>query len=127
MQIQGWMDDIGLSTHRDSVANVRGRLQGADPEQPAWLVGSHYDTVVDAGRFDGLQGIVTAIAALKALLIEVTSPLPESSCTSPPCLSPDNPALMSLPHDSQMFSQLGDEHIPQLVMIRVVLGVIHTS
>ncbi|KAK9840016.1 hypothetical protein WJX74_002133 [Apatococcus lobatus] len=69
-QIQAWMDGIGLHTSLDGVANVRGRLQGKYPEQPAWLMGSHYDTVVDGGFFDGALGVIAAIAAVKALLLE---------------------------------------------------------
>ena len=65
------MDGIGLQTSLDGVANVRGRLHGKHPDQPAWLMGSHYDTVVDGGFFDGALGIIAAIAAVKALLLEV--------------------------------------------------------
>ena len=52
------MDGIGLQTSLDGVANVRGRLHGKHPDQPAWLMGSHYDTVVDGGFFDGALGII---------------------------------------------------------------------
>ena len=71
MQIQGWMNEIGLHTSLDGVANVRGRLNGRNPDNPAWLMGSHYDTVVDGGFFDGVLGIIAAIAAVKALILEV--------------------------------------------------------
>ena len=42
-----------------------------DPTAPAIFIGSHYDTVVDGGKYDGALGIVVGIAAVKALLIEV--------------------------------------------------------
>lgn len=65
------MNEIGLHTSLDGVANVRGRLHGKNPDKPAWLMGSHYDTVVDGGFFDGALGIIAAIAAVKALILEV--------------------------------------------------------
>ena len=82
------MRDAGLQASKDQVANVRGRLHGRNPTQPAWLMGSHYDTVKDGGHFDGALGIIAAIAAVKALLIEVrraTFPLSPScphACTT---------------------------------------------
>ena len=56
----------------DVVGNVHGRLEAVDPKAPAMLMGSHYDTVIDAGRFDGPLGILVAIAAVKALHVEVS-------------------------------------------------------
>ena len=56
----------------DVVGNVHGRLKAVDPKAPAMLMGSHYDTVIDAGRFDGPLGILVAIAAVKALHVEVS-------------------------------------------------------
>ena len=46
----------------------------ADPEAPTIILGSHYDTVVDGGKFDGALGIITAISAVKTVLLEVGSP-----------------------------------------------------
>ncbi len=43
----------------------------ADPSAPHILVGSHYDTVHDGGKYDGALGIIAGIAAVKALLVEV--------------------------------------------------------
>jgi hypothetical protein len=65
------MREAGLRTWQDGVGNVHGRLDGGDREAPALLLGSHYDTVTDAGKFDGALGIVVAIAAVKAALLQV--------------------------------------------------------
>ncbi|KAG0589288.1 hypothetical protein M758_1G008900 [Ceratodon purpureus] len=65
-----WMKDAGLRTWEDKLGNVHGRSDGANATAPALLLGSHLDTVIDAGRYDGALGIVTAIAAVKALKIE---------------------------------------------------------
>ena len=71
-QIRGWMAAAGLETWMDVVGNVHGRLEALNPKAPAMLMGSHYDTVIDAGRFDGPLGILVAIAAVKALHVEVS-------------------------------------------------------
>lgn len=60
-----------MDAYIDKVANVRGRVRGRDIDAPVLLAGSHYDTVKDAGRFDGMLGILVPIAAVKALLIQV--------------------------------------------------------
>ncbi|KAG8385088.1 hypothetical protein BUALT_Bualt03G0005100 [Buddleja alternifolia] len=64
-----WMEDAGLHTWVDQMGNVHGRYEGMKPSEKALLIGSHLDTVIDAGMFDGALGIITAISALKALNI----------------------------------------------------------
>ncbi|KAG9439038.1 hypothetical protein H6P81_019203 [Aristolochia fimbriata] len=65
--ILGWMQDAGLRTWVDQMGNVHGRVESTNSSASALLIGSHLDTVVDAGKFDGALGIVCAIAALKVL------------------------------------------------------------
>ena len=65
------MREAGLRTWQDGVGNVHGRLDGRARDAPALLLGSHYDTVTDAGKFDGALGIVVAIAAVKAFILQV--------------------------------------------------------
>lgn len=67
--IRRWMEDAGLQTWVDQMGNVHGRHGGLNPSEKALLIGSHLDTVIDAGIFDGALGIVTAISALKVLKI----------------------------------------------------------
>ncbi|KAK9133806.1 hypothetical protein Scep_013334 [Stephania cephalantha] len=62
-----WMEDAGLRTWVDQMGNVHGRVEGMNSSAEALLIGSHLDTVVDAGIFDGSLGVVCAISALKAL------------------------------------------------------------
>ncbi|KAK9156161.1 hypothetical protein Sjap_003641 [Stephania japonica] len=62
-----WMEDAGLRTWVDQMGNVHGRVEGKNSSAEALLIGSHLDTVVDAGIFDGSLGVVCAISALKAL------------------------------------------------------------
>lgn len=65
--IRAWMEDAGLTTWVDSMGNVHGRVEGLNASAEALLIGSHLDTVVDAGIFDGSLGIISAISALKVL------------------------------------------------------------
>ncbi len=60
----GWMSEVGLETWTDAAGNQRGRLEGSTPGLPALLLGSHLDTVPNAGRFDGILGVMLAIAVV---------------------------------------------------------------
>lgn len=62
-----WMRDAGLDVRIDAVGNVRGRVEGSEPTAPALLLGSHLDSVRDAGRYDGPLGILVAIEAVDRL------------------------------------------------------------
>jgi allantoate deiminase len=80
--VGGWMKDAGLKTRVDSVGNLIGRLEsplaartgpvrrgGATRSAPpkTLLLGSHLDTVRDAGRFDGPLGVLLPVVALAEL------------------------------------------------------------
>jgi allantoate deiminase len=60
--ILGWMRDAGMRAHLDAIGNVCGRYEGERPGLPCLMLGSHYDTVRDAGKWDGPLGLVTAIS-----------------------------------------------------------------
>jgi allantoate deiminase len=61
------MQAAGLGVHIDAVGNVVGRWAAADPEAPTLLLGSHIDTIRDAGRYDGNFGVLAALAAVEEL------------------------------------------------------------
>jgi hydantoinase/carbamoylase family amidase len=61
------MSNIGLETRIDAVGNVAGRYRSHNPDAKAVIVASHYDTVANAGKYDGRLGIVTAIAVAEQL------------------------------------------------------------
>jgi len=65
-----WMRAAGMDVRTDAIGNVIGRYEGRSPGQPALLLGSHLDTVVDAGRYDGMLGVVSAIACVADLAAE---------------------------------------------------------
>jgi allantoate deiminase len=60
----GWMAEAGMTTWQDAAGNQCGRLEGSVPGLPALLLGSHLDTVPSAGRYDGILGVLTAIAVV---------------------------------------------------------------
>jgi allantoate deiminase len=75
LQVQAWMQQAGMDAHIDAVGNVAGRYEGISPGLPALLLGSHIDTVRNAGKYDGCFGVVAAIQAV-AELHEVGERLP---------------------------------------------------
>jgi allantoate deiminase len=59
--VAGWMGEAGMRARVDAMANITGRVEGSAEALPALMLGSHLDTVRDAGRYDGMLGVVTAI------------------------------------------------------------------
>ena len=62
---QKYMDDLGLETSIDGVANVCGRL--GDPGQKTLLIGSHLDSVPAGGMFDGVLGVIAGLECIRVL------------------------------------------------------------
>jgi allantoate deiminase len=62
-----WMQEAGMRGQLDAIGNVRGRYEGERPGLPCLMLGSHYDTVRDAGKWDGPLGLITAIACVADL------------------------------------------------------------
>lgn len=64
-----WMRNIGMRVWEDAIGNVIGRYQpeAVTEQTPAILLGSHLDTVINAGRFDGMLGILSALACVESL------------------------------------------------------------
>jgi allantoate deiminase len=65
--VLGWMREAGMRASVDAIGNVAGRYEGATPGLPCLMLGSHLDTVRDAGRYDGMLGVVSAIECVQAL------------------------------------------------------------
>jgi allantoate deiminase len=65
--ILGWMREAGMRAHVDAIGNVCGRYEGQQSGMPCLMLGSHYDTVRDAGKWDGPLGVVTAISCVAEL------------------------------------------------------------
>jgi len=65
--VLGWMRDAGMDVHVDAIGNCVGRYEGARPGLPCLMLGSHLDTVRDAGKYDGILGVLSAIECVSAL------------------------------------------------------------
>jgi allantoate deiminase len=62
-----WAKESGLSARIDPVGNVRARYEGRRRNAPALMIGSHIDTVRDAGRYDGALGALAALSVVEGL------------------------------------------------------------
>ncbi len=62
-----WMQAAGMMVWQDSVGNICGRYEGQQEGAPAVLLGSHLDTVRNAGRYDGMLGVLAAIEVVQRL------------------------------------------------------------
>jgi allantoate deiminase len=65
--VRRWMGEAGMDTRIDAIGNVVGRYEGQRPGLPCLMLGSHLDTVRDAGRYDGMLGVITAIECVADL------------------------------------------------------------
>ncbi len=65
--VLGWMREAGMAARRDAIGNVVGRYEGDRPGLPCLMLGSHLDTVRDAGKYDGMLGVVTAIECVASI------------------------------------------------------------
>ena len=61
------MRQAGLEIHIDAIGNIFGRLDGANPKAPAVLAGSHLDTVIHGGKYDGPVGVIGALEAVRTI------------------------------------------------------------
>jgi beta-ureidopropionase / N-carbamoyl-L-amino-acid hydrolase len=66
-QLREWFAAAGLDAGIDPAGNVVGRLPGARPGAQTLIIGSHYDTVRNAGKYDGRLGILCGLVALESL------------------------------------------------------------
>jgi allantoate deiminase len=75
--LTGWMHAAGMTVRVDAAGNLRALLPAANPHAPRLLIGSHLDTIANAGAFDGILGVVLGVALIEALAEESrAAPLP---------------------------------------------------
>jgi len=65
--VLGWMREAGLAAHVDAIGNCVGRYEGNSAGLPCLMLGSHLDTVRDAGKYDGMLGVIVGIEVVAAL------------------------------------------------------------
>jgi len=75
--IGGWMQAIGIEPVVDNAGNLRGCLSpdGAGASKPRLLIGSHLDSVVNGGRYDGVLGVMIGLAVAE-LAVQSDRPMP---------------------------------------------------
>jgi allantoate deiminase len=66
-EISEWLRPLGVSARLDAAGNLRGLYLGETGTTPRLLIGSHVDTVPNAGAFDGILGVALAVALLEGL------------------------------------------------------------
>ena len=66
-EITSWLQALGAKVRIDAVGNLRAFYPGAQAAAPSLLIGSHLDTVPNAGAFDGILGVLLAVALVAAL------------------------------------------------------------
>src|SRR5215470_126823 len=66
-EIASWLAPLGMKARIDAVGNLRAIYPAIDPSAARLLIGSHLDTVSNAGIYDGMLGVVLAVALLEGL------------------------------------------------------------
>ncbi len=72
--IQSWMNTAGLVSNIDPFQNVIGSWPSSTAKVPSIHIGSHYDTVVEAGKYDGVLGVLLSIGTIELLQAEGYTP-----------------------------------------------------
>ena len=71
LKARAWMiercEESGLAVRHDAVGNIFARWNGADPAAPAVGTGSHIDAIPNAGKYDGVVGVLGGLEAIRAL------------------------------------------------------------
>ena len=70
------MRAAGMSTYVDPAGNLRGVLAASTPDAPRLLIGSHLDTIANAGAFDGVLGVVLGVALVEQMVEEARAGSP---------------------------------------------------
>lgn len=74
-KVAAWFSAAGLQTYTDQIGNVRGRLLSSDAKAKTFVIASHIDTVVNAGKFDGPLGVLMGLSLVEQLIkMQVTLP-----------------------------------------------------
>ncbi|MER1984970.1 MAG: M20 family metallo-hydrolase [Solibacillus sp.] len=66
--LQQKMERAGLTPYADQVGNLFGRVEGTEQPQQVVLTGSHVDTVIQGGKYDGAYGVLASLLAVQRLL-----------------------------------------------------------
>jgi allantoate deiminase len=67
-KVQQWMKEAGLQTSIDNIGNVRGKFLSKNPNAKTFIIASHIDTIINAGKFDGPLGVLMGIDLAEQLI-----------------------------------------------------------
>lgn len=67
-KVEQWMNEAGLQTRIDNIGNIRGRLLSKDPKAKTFVIASHIDTIINAGKFDGPLGVLMGLDIIEELI-----------------------------------------------------------
>ncbi|MBE9636989.1 Zn-dependent hydrolase [Salipiger mangrovisoli] len=62
-----WCEDAGLAVEIDELGSIFARREGTDPDLPPIYIGSHLDTQINGGRFDGIAGVLAGLELVRCL------------------------------------------------------------
>ncbi len=65
--VAAWMRAVGMTVRQDPIGNLIGRYEASSPNAKTMLLGSHLDSVRDAGKYDGPLGVMVALACIERL------------------------------------------------------------
>jgi allantoate deiminase len=68
--VQRWFEAAGLDTRLDGIGNLRGRLASPRPGAKTFVLASHIDTVVNAGKYDGPLGVLMGLNLVESLIAQ---------------------------------------------------------
>ena len=66
-QFTDWCREAGLEVSVDEMGNIFGRRAGREDDLPPVMIGSHLDTQVNGGRFDGIAGVLAGLEVVRCL------------------------------------------------------------
>ena len=71
LKARAWLrarcEEAGLAVRQDAIGNIFARWSGSDPAAPAVSTGSHIDAIPNAGKYDGVVGVLGGLEAMRAL------------------------------------------------------------
>src|SRR3990170_1147378 len=63
-----WMKEAGLQTRVDNIGNIRGRLLSQNAHAKIFVIASHIDTIINAGKFDGTLGVLVGLDIVEQII-----------------------------------------------------------
>jgi len=67
-KVEQWMKEAGLQTRIDNIGNVRGKLISKNKKSKTFVIASHIDTIINAGKFDGPLGVLMGLDLINQLI-----------------------------------------------------------